>query len=68
MNAFFFPNEENVSKMQYYIKKAKKTIDLCIFWLSDNKLAEELIEAHKRGVKIRMITDDEAMKANGADA
>ena len=68
MNAFFFPNEGNVAKMQHYIKKARKTIDLCIFWLSENKLADELIEAHKRGVKVRMITDDEAMKANGADA
>jgi hypothetical protein len=31
-------------------------------------LANEIIAAHKRGVTVRIITDDEAMKGIGADA
>ena len=68
IDAFFFPNLDNVKKMQFYIKKAKKTIDLCIFSFSNDDLANEIIAAHKRGVKVRIITDDEAMKNKGADA
>jgi mitochondrial cardiolipin hydrolase len=31
-------------------------------------LANEIIAAHKRGVTVRIITDDESMKNIGADA
>jgi cardiolipin hydrolase len=68
MDAFFFPNLENVKKIQMYIKKAKRTLDLCIFSFSNDDLANEIIAAHKRGVKVRIVTDDEAMTNKGADA
>ena len=31
-------------------------------------MANEVIAAHKRGVNVRIITDDESMKNIGADA
>ena len=46
---------------------AKKNIDLCIFSFSNNELANEILDAHHRGVQVRIITDDEAMKNKGAD-
>ena len=51
-----------------YIAKAKKSIDLSIFSFTNDDLANEVIAAHKRGVAVRIITDDEAMKGKGADA
>ena len=47
---------------------AKKTVDLCIFSFTNDILATEIINAHKRGVKVRIITDDENLKGIGADA
>ena len=46
---------------------AKKSIDLCIFSFSNDDLSNEILNAHKRGVEVRIITDDEAMKNKGAD-
>lgn len=46
---------------------AKKSIDLCIFSFTNDDLANEILAAHKRGVLVRIITDDEAMKGKGAD-
>jgi cardiolipin hydrolase len=46
---------------------AKKTIDLCIFSFTNDDLANEILDAHKRGVVVRIITDDEGMKGKGAD-
>lgn len=66
-DAFFFPNMANIKKMQKYISMAKKSIDLCIFSFTNDDLANEIIAAHKRGVTVRIITDDEAMKGKGAD-
>ena len=54
--------------MVNYIAKAKKTLDLSIFSFTNDDLANEIIAAHKRGVQVRIITDDEAMKGKGADA
>ena len=67
-DAFFFPNMANIKKMVNYINMAKKSIDLAIFSFTNDDLANAIIDAHKRGVTVRIITDDEAMKGNGADA
>ena len=67
-DAFFFPNMKNIAKMVGYIKKAKKTLDLCIFSFTNDDLANAIIDRHKAGVAVRIITDDEAMKGKGADS
>ena len=66
-DAFFFPNMANVKRLQKYIQMAKKSLDLAIFSFTNDVLANEILAAHKRGVKVRIITDDEAMKGKGAD-
>jgi phosphatidylserine/phosphatidylglycerophosphate/cardiolipin synthase-like enzyme len=66
-DAFFFPNMANVKKLVGYIDKAKKSIDLAIFSFTNDDLANALLAAHERGVALRIITDDEAMKGKGAD-
>lgn len=66
-DAFFFPNMANVKKLVNYIAKAKRSLDLCIFSFTNDDLANEILAAHKRGVAVRIITDDEAMKGKGAD-
>ena len=57
----------NIKKMVNYIAKAKSSIDLCIFSFTNDDLANEILAAHKRGVAVRIITDDEAMKGKGAE-
>jgi phosphatidylserine/phosphatidylglycerophosphate/cardiolipin synthase-like enzyme len=57
----------NVKKLVGYIAKAKRSIDLCIFSFTNDDLANEILAAHKRGVAVRIVTDDEAMKGKGAD-
>ena len=47
---------------------AKTSIDLAIFSFTNDDLSNEIIEAHQRGVKVRIVTDDEAIKGKGADA
>jgi phosphatidylserine/phosphatidylglycerophosphate/cardiolipin synthase-like enzyme len=66
-DAFFFPSMPNIKKVQKYISMAKKSIDLAIFSFTNDDLANEILAAHKRGVTVRIITDDEAMKGKGAD-
>jgi len=67
-DAFFFPSKPNVDRLARYIAMSKNTIDLCIYSFTNDTLATEIINAHKRGVKVRIITDEENLKNFGADA
>ncbi len=40
------------------IKQAKKQIDIAIYALSNDRIRDALIFAHKKGVDIRIVTDD----------
>lgn len=58
------------------IEKAQRTIDLCVFEFSLMKVAEALVRAKERGVKIRMVYDNreeeqpavKLIKSKGIDA
>lgn len=66
-DAFFFPNEKNVDKIVSYMQKATKTLSICVFNLTSDKLANAIHDAHKRGVVVRVISDDECMTNLGSD-
>ena len=67
LDAFFFPNEKNIDKLVLYLSKAQKSLKVCVFNLTNDKLANALHDAHKRGVLVRIISDDECMTNQGSD-
>jgi phosphatidylserine/phosphatidylglycerophosphate/cardiolipin synthase-like enzyme len=54
---YFSPGEDCSKQIEYYISKTKKTLDICVYSLSDDKIRDQVLEALKRKVKIRIITD-----------
>ena len=42
-------------------------MDVCVFAFTNNILREALLYAHNKGVKVRIIGDDECAKFNGAE-
>lgn len=61
MDAFFFPCEKNIEKLVQYLSKAQKSLKICVFNLTHDKLATAIHDCFKRGVKVRIISDDECM-------
>ena len=49
------------------IKSAKKTLEVCVFTITCNEIADAIEEAAGRGVMVRIITDDEQTKSKGSD-
>ena len=43
-------------------------VDLCVFTITDDRLTSAILEAHHRGVRIRIITDDDKAADLGSDA
>ena len=49
------------------LNSAENYVDICVFTISDNELAAAILRCYKRGVDIRIITDDDKMKDRGSD-
>lgn len=49
------------------LQSAKRTLDICVFTITDDRVAKLLLEAHKKGVQVRIISDDEKSLDKGAD-
>lgn len=66
-HAYFTPGDDCRNKIMALCKNAKHHIDVCIFTISDNKLSDSLINAHQRGIKVRVISDDDKQHDTGSD-
>lgn len=64
---FFSPGNEIKNEIKLLLDHAEENVDLCIFTITDNELAQKIKDCHKRGVKVRVITDDEKMEDNGSE-
>lgn len=46
---------------------ARSTLDVCVFTITANEIRDALLDAHRRGVRVRIISDDEQMWSQGSD-
>lgn len=62
----FSPGQDIPENIAFHIARAKKSIDLCVFTISDEQLGRSLKAAHARGIKVRLITDGNKMRDTGS--
>ncbi len=65
--AHFTPGDDCLHKIQALCRAALHSIDVCVFTISDNRITEELISAKRRGVQVRIITDNDKQYDIGSD-
>jgi phosphatidylserine/phosphatidylglycerophosphate/cardiolipin synthase-like enzyme len=51
--------ETNLVKLLKVLKAAKQTVDVCVFNITCDDIANTLAALHKQGVRVRIVTDDE---------
>ena len=56
--------ETSLSKLIKSLSSAKSHIDVCIFTISSQDLADIIIKKHKEGIIVRVVTDYERMDSN----
>ena len=52
MDAFFFPNKENVDKIVNYINMATKELKICVYNITNDKLANAVLARFKAGISV----------------
>jgi phosphatidylserine/phosphatidylglycerophosphate/cardiolipin synthase-like enzyme len=63
----FSPGTDCLRAVTQQLLAARRQVDICVFTLSDDRIAEQVLAAHGRGVAVRLITDNEKEFDAGSD-
>lgn len=66
-DAYFSPGDACRNVIIHQIETAVKQLHICVFTISDDTITNGLLLAHKKGVKIRVITDNDKSFDEGSD-
>jgi phosphatidylserine/phosphatidylglycerophosphate/cardiolipin synthase-like enzyme len=68
VEAHFSPGEACVRRIRGLLENAHRSADICVFTITDDRIAEAVLAAHRRGIAVRVITDNEKAQDLGSDA
>ena len=56
----------SLSQLSSRLNASKKSVDICVFTITSPALANIVIDLHRRGVQVRIITDQEQIDCSGS--
>lgn len=65
--AYFSPGEACLGQIAHRFAAARLSADVCVFTITDDRIARALLDAHRRGVKVRLVTDNDKAFDLGSD-
>jgi mitochondrial cardiolipin hydrolase len=63
----FSPGGDIGARIEQLLRFTKRTCDVCVFTITDDRISEQLLAAHGRGVRLRVISDDIKQTDLGSD-
>ncbi|MCA9579717.1 MAG: phospholipase D-like domain-containing protein [Polyangiales bacterium] len=66
--AHFSPGEACRERIRSLLDAARQSADICVFTITDDHISERILAAHRRGVSVRVITDNDKALDEGSDA
>ena len=66
-NCVYAHTETSLAQLIREIRSAKKSLDICVFTITCDKISDEVKDVAKRGVPVRIICDDEQAGSKGSD-
>ncbi len=65
--AYFTPGDEGPDAIAAQFNHSQTSVDVCVFTITDNRIADSIFKAHRRGVTLRIITDNDKALDLGSD-
>jgi cardiolipin hydrolase len=65
--AWFSPGQACLRAIQGQLRECRHQADICVFTLSDDRISTEVLAAHRRGVAVRLLTDNDKIADDGSD-
>lgn len=66
-NVYFSPGNDCLNAITDALRNARTNVLICVFTISDNRITREIINCHKRGVNLKVITDNDKTYDKGSD-
>ncbi|MEZ6128726.1 MAG: phospholipase D-like domain-containing protein [Planctomycetaceae bacterium] len=63
----FSPGNDCRLRIQQLLRESKARVDICVFTLTDDRIADAVIAAEQRGVKVRLVSDNDKSLDLGSD-
>lgn len=63
----FSPGPGCLEAIRERLRRATSHVDICVFTITDDRIAAAIFEAHRRGVATRVVTDDDKALDRGSD-
>jgi len=65
---YFGPGDPMVETLAHALGEVRRTVDVAVFTITDDRLSDALTALHRRGVRVRVLTDDDKAYDSGSDA
>ncbi|HXK19141.1 MAG TPA: phospholipase D-like domain-containing protein [Polyangiaceae bacterium] len=65
--AYFSPGDACLSAVIGELGRARKTADICVFTITDDRITSAILAAQQRGVQVRVISDNDKQDDEGSD-
>jgi len=65
--AHFSPGSACRNAILDCLQQASRTVDICVFTLSDDRISNAILKTHERGVVVRVISDNDKANDEGSD-
>lgn len=65
--ACFSPGDDCLDLIRGEFQRARRTVDVCVFTITDDRICRAMLDAKERGVRLRVISDDDKSRDEGSD-
>jgi phosphatidylserine/phosphatidylglycerophosphate/cardiolipin synthase-like enzyme len=65
--SLFFPSRDSLHRLLAILREAERSMDICLFTITDNRVVEVIESALSRGVKVRILSDNDKAEDRGSD-
>ena len=67
IEACFSPSDACPQRLRGLFQSARRTVDVCVFTITDDRISDAILAAHQRGVRVRIVTDNDKAWDAGSD-
>lgn len=67
LEAHFSPGEGPLESILLLLEQARSSADVCVFTITDDRITRALLQAHQRGLRVRVISDGDKSFDPGSD-
>ena len=66
-HAYFSPGDACLNAIITAINGAQSSLKVCVFTISDDRITRAILQAHRSGVAVKVLTDNEKLYDKGSD-